>query len=96
MRASTRTQPTTSAFWILYVPELPARRTARFAENLLFRQCNDEGAAECQKKWVEIAPILQCKLCEATVKSPRVSPDNNRRKQNKNKWFIKDHHENLE
>eukprot|EP00978_Attheya_sp_CCMP212_P048032 scaffold463195_cov55-Attheya_sp.AAC.1 len=30
------------------------------------------------------------------VENPRVSPDNNRRKQNKNKWFIKKHHKNLE
>jgi len=77
-------------------PEIPARRTARFAEHLLFEQCNKEGAEECQKKWAEIAPLLQCKLCDATVKNPRVSSDNNRRKQNKNKWYTKEHHENLD
>eukprot|EP00978_Attheya_sp_CCMP212_P040936 scaffold228895_cov54-Attheya_sp.AAC.1 len=77
-------------------PEIPARRTARFAENLLFKQCNKEGAKECQKKWAEIAPLLLCKLCNSTVENPRVSPDNNARKQNKNKWHTKEHHENLE
>jgi hypothetical protein len=76
-------------------PEIPARRTARFVEHLLFEQCNKEGAEECQKKWAEIAPLLQCKLCDATVENPRVSFDNNRRKQNKNKWYTKEHHKNL-
>jgi hypothetical protein len=77
-------------------PEIPARRTARFAEHLLFEQCNKEGAEECQKKWAEIAPLLQCKLCDATVRNPRVCSDNNRRKQCKNKWYTKEHHENLD
>eukprot|EP00978_Attheya_sp_CCMP212_P004798 scaffold10568_cov23-Attheya_sp.AAC.1 len=76
--------------------EILARRTARFAENLLFKQLNEEGAKECQKKWAEIAPLLICKLCDSTVENPRVSLDNNRRKQNKNKWYTKEHHKNLE
>eukprot|EP00978_Attheya_sp_CCMP212_P021075 scaffold61175_cov38-Attheya_sp.AAC.2 len=50
----------------------------------------------CQQKWAEIAPVLQCKLYEAIVENPRASSDNNRRRQNKNKWFTKEHHENLE
>eukprot|EP00978_Attheya_sp_CCMP212_P015159 scaffold39012_cov59-Attheya_sp.AAC.5 len=77
-------------------PEIPDRRTARCAENLLFKQYNEEGAKECQKKWAEIAPLLLCKLCDSTVENSRVRPDNNRRKQNKNKWYTKEHHENLD
>eukprot|EP00978_Attheya_sp_CCMP212_P011101 scaffold27148_cov50-Attheya_sp.AAC.1 len=55
-------------------PEIPARRTACLGDNLLFKQCAEEGGAkECQKKWAEIATVLQCKLCEVTVQNQRVS-----------------------
>jgi hypothetical protein len=57
---------------------------------------NEGGAKECQQKWAEIAPLLQCKLCNATVDNSRVSPNNNRRRQNKNKWYTQEHHENLD
>eukprot|EP00978_Attheya_sp_CCMP212_P026452 scaffold87082_cov35-Attheya_sp.AAC.1 len=31
-------------------PEIPARRTARFAENLLFKQCNEEEEQKSAKR----------------------------------------------
>jgi hypothetical protein len=77
--------------------EIPARRTVCFAEKMLFNQCNKEGSKKCQKKWARIESLLLCKLCKATVENPRVSSDSNKwRKQTKNKWYTKEHHENLE
>ena len=70
-------------------PEIPARRTAKLAEELFYKQCIEEGKKTSQKRWAETAPILRCKLCDATVKNPRITTDNNRRRQNKNKWFLK-------
>jgi hypothetical protein len=70
-------------------PNQPAKRTAKFAEKLFNQQCFTEAREICQKRWAEHAPTLQCKLCKATVKNPRISPDNNRRRATKNKWYTK-------